>query len=335
MLKDVPQLINNKMNISNDSFLSYQEVKETIDKFEKEEWPIYDGIDLDTYLNKVNNRIISICHDKNYVFPALFFPGNEDFEFKYFRVRPVDEIKCKTLRAEYSYPPVAFTKSLRANLHGYPVFYCSDHPTVALLEYIQRWDNDNYKNREYAISRWSIKPNTKFLFQPFIPEKYNAINEYGMFAEYDNDDVRKLKWASHLTDDVLDGLRLFRDYFSDLFLRDDKRSISSFLAHRFLYGNGHSIDMLIYPSTKAKFGINNFAFHPNFVDEKMQLDRIYRLTVNDISEKVNRKFEFNLTHVNEFAINHNSQIHWFPIEPNKAKFDEFIKLDFKENFKEL
>ena len=70
-----------------------------------------------------------------------------DLNYKFYRVRPYEEIKDITSVREYSYPPKEYCKKNRVNLPGYPVFYCSPNPSIALLETIRnnhRENKDNY-----------------------------------------------------------------------------------------------------------------------------------------------------------------------------------------------
>jgi len=87
----------------------------------------------------------------------------------FYRFRKLKEIKDFDNYLEYSYPkPEDCSRIMRANLPGFPVFYCSYHPTTAILE-MEKW-NDN--ETRYVVSKW-IKRNKQYKFShlPTYPDR--------------------------------------------------------------------------------------------------------------------------------------------------------------------
>lgn len=305
---------------------SSEECLKFIDELNREQWSAFDGTNIDKYVNDFHKNMTNIC--QLYSTFALQTPQINPFDFKLFRVRACDEIKNKGIRCEYSYPPIAFTKrNLRANLIGAPVFYASDHPTVALLEYLQQWeDSKKYAGKEYVISKWNIRSNQRLFLAPFIPTKLEEINEYAVLAKFTNEEFRQ-KTKSNITDDEIDGLRIMKEYFSNEFIRDSERTISSYLGHHFIYRFPFGYNILMYPSLKAKHGKINFALHPNFADEMLELSHVYRIRVNEIQDLDDSimNFKYSLT---DIAFKQGTKIKWTDIKSN----EEYVKVLHKEDF---
>lgn len=307
-------------------FPSHKETLKFIEELNKEEWEKYDGKNLEGYLKKIHLKMTNIC--QLYSSFYLSTPHINPFDFKFFRARSCDQIKNNSLRCEYSYPPITFTtKNLRANLIGAPVFYASDNPIVALLEFIQQWDSpENYAEKEYVISRWKIKNNNQLFIAPFIPQKLNDINEYAVLAKFTNEEFRIKTGQKYITDDEINGIREMKEYFSNLFIKDEERTISSYLGHTYVYENPFGNSIFIYPSLKAKHEKINFAIHPNFADEMMDIAHIYRIKLNSILDENDlMSVKFQLI---DIAFNINSKLTWTSIKEH----ERLVKILFKNDF---
>ena len=307
-------------------FPSSNECLKFIDELNKVQWPTFDGENIEKYVSDFHKKMTNIC--KFYTSFALLTPQNNPFDFKLFRVRAVDEIKNKGMRCEYSYPPIAFTtRNLRANLIGAPVFYASDHPLVALLEYIQQWEDiEKYTEKEFVISKCNIRSNQRLFLAPFIPISLENKNEYAILAKFTNDEYRQMT-NSNIPDDQIEGLKLMREYFSNEFIKDSERSISSYLGHHFTYRFPYGNNILMYPSLKSKHRHNNFAMHPNFADEMLELSHIYRIKVNSINnlDEITMKFNYELI---DIAFNQGTKIIWNDISSNLGYINVLHKEDF-------
>ena len=140
-----------------------------IQELDKIEWPIYTGNSIENYTNEMYRLISNVCG--NVMALYLTIPQNIENIFNFYRVSELDEIKNLNLRCEYSYPPISYANSnLRANLSGHPVFYSSSNPILALLEYVNKYDNPKeYLGKEFVMSYWKLKPNETYNISPFVP----------------------------------------------------------------------------------------------------------------------------------------------------------------------
>lgn len=152
------------------------EAKKYINELERIDWSQYNGNNLKEYLDLNHQKITSISK----VFSTLYLkpPKETKLPFKFFRVRAANQITNRTARCEYSYPPIYFSKNLRANLEGFPVFYASDHPYTAMLEFVDQWNKDStsYKDQDFVISKWSITNQDSLMFSSFFPEEFKDRN---------------------------------------------------------------------------------------------------------------------------------------------------------------
>jgi len=318
--------------LNDDDFPSHNETLGFIEKLNSENWEEFDGLDSGKYIKEIHQRITGIS--KMLSAYLLIGPNEMANHFKFFRVRKTSEIKNKFLRSEFSYPPATFSNSnLRANLKGCPVFYASDHPTVALLEYLQQWeDPSKYVETEFVISRWKMNHPHKIVMAPFIPKTVQNVNEYTVLSQFTNDEFRK-RVGVELNDDKINGLREMHEYFSNLFINDKNRTISSYIGHYYLYYMAPLITTLfIFPSKMAKHGKLNFAIHPNVVDERMEISHIYRVKVKSIRDFGKKGMEFNFDIVNDFGVNENTRIVWSPINEVSDYFQENFKKDWGQEF---
>ncbi len=302
-------------------FPSHKETLSFIETLNTENWEEYNGSNIDKYLKETHLQMTNICK----VYSAFFLrtPQPNPFKFKFFRARKCDEIRNKNLRCEYSYPPIAFAKeNLRANLIGAPVLYLADHPLIAVLEIIKDIDNTNeYLNKDFVISNWNVRSNQRLFLAPFIPKSVENVNEYSVLGQFSNDEYRQ-KLNIKISDDEIEGIRTMKEYFSNLFINDNNRSISSYLGHYYSYKFHHGHNMFIYPSKKAKHSRINFTVNPNFADEMMEISHIYRIRINSKIEtdEIQMKVNFSLI---DIAFNENTKIKWKEIK-NVDPYAEFL-----------
>lgn len=312
-------------------FPTSNETNEFITELEKIDWKIFEGLNLEEYISNTHKQITSICK----LFSGIYLKPHFDtsIDFLLYRVRRSVDIKNPELRSEFSYPPVsATTNNLRANLIGNPVFYSSDHPIVALMEYIREWENPkNYQRVKYKISVWKLKLSNDLHIASFIPHSMKDVNEFYTLGEFTNEQIRNdLKIV--ISDDQIDGLRIMKEYFSKLFLRDDKRAISSYIGHFHIYKNPLGNVVFMYPSLKAMYGKCNYALHPNFVDEYLKLVNVYEMQVENIDHSGNGNYNCRFKFSNLFGIYERGRVHYGKISENMAHFKEIYKRDFNEEF---
>ena len=298
-----------------------------IQQLDSIDWESFDGIDLEKYIKKTSLILSDIILNR----ASTILKANENiFKGKFvYRVRKLNDIKNKQLRSEFSYPPVHFAKeNLRANLIGNPVFYSSDHPLTALLEYIQQWDIDShFKNEDLFISCWTVTPPNDYYIAPFVSSNINS--PLIKLRDFTKEEYMKA-FGVNLSVDNIQAIKALDDYFCSLFLGNKTRAnISAFLAHQFLYLSDNNC-ILFYPSIKTKYSKLNYAFHPNFADEYLYLSHIYHVSIMSIIGNKTGDLKFDYTLYDDIGIVQNSIIKWYSVDSNKEEFSKYFILDFRQ-----
>jgi len=305
---------------------SYNQTLENIEKLKEQEWEEFDGNNLKEYLQRTHLQLTNITGFT----PIQYLETQVNFEkdMKFFRERAESDIKNNEVRSEYSYPPICFsTTNMRANLIGNPVFYASNKPIIALLEFIQKWeDKTNYSDQVLLISCWELKKVKRFGIASYVPEELIDINEHAILSKYSNNTFRE-KANANISDDRINAMRALKDYLSKLFIEDDKRSISAYLGHINIYENIAKPPILIYPSIKSEKGEVNYAVHPNFVDENLSIKHIWKIQVDSI-KKNGQEMSIRFQILDEFGYNLNDYIRWTRISKNEKKIKALYKEDF-------
>ncbi|MBK8546279.1 MAG: hypothetical protein IPL63_02490 [Saprospiraceae bacterium] len=311
-------------------FPSTETVNKLIEELNGIKWEIYQGGDIYEHMEQLEKKFFS-----RLPFMSTYLkktPVNFTFPIKFYRVRPFSKIINDRLICEYSYPiPKFTTENGRANFINHPVFYASDHPVVALLEYIQKVDDiESFKDKEFIISKWEIKSPGEYLFAPFFNSNLTSHNIFTKLAEFTKEEFEAL--GNTVTDDEYNALKLMNNYLAELFLVDDKRCISSYLAHKNIYDNPIGHCFIIYASKMVEYHGNNYAFHPNFVDTQMELKHIYKIKIDNIS-KDGHKFQIMNTMTSKFGVNIKGIINWVEIENNLDNFNAAYRNDFGNEIK--
>ncbi len=309
-------------------FPSTETVKQLIQDLNGIEWEIYQGGDIHEYIKSIEKKFFSRLQ---FLFTYLKeTPETSEIPINFYRVRPFNDIINDKLICEYSYPiPKFTTKNGRANLINHPVFYASDHPVGAILEYVQTLENiETYKDQEFAISKWEIKNPGQYFFVPFFSSKITSHNIFYKLAEFTKEESEII--GHHISDDEYNALKILNDYFAELFLSDNNRCISSYLAHKNIYEHPNGHYFIMYASKMTDYYSNNYAFHPNFVDTKMELKHIYRVKIHNI-ERSSYIYKADITMASSFGVNLNGKIEWVDIENNLQNFNLTYRNDFREN----
>lgn len=307
---------------------SREEAEKYIIELDKIDWKSFEGENIGEYIEKNHQLITGITgvHSHMFLVPHSDVPIN----FKIFRVREAKSIKNKYLRCEYSYPPIEHSKNLRANLKGFPVFYASDTPLTAVLEYIQQWqDASNYLDKDYVISVWSILEKRKICFAPYFSKEQIGINPIAFLGQFSDDDFRKIT-NSEVDKTYIDGMRIMKNYFANKFISDEKYSISSYVSFRLMYMNPLYNTIIIYPSKQSNLAATNYAIHPNFADEKMKLERVYRITIKNIEDFGKDNFKLDFQMHKKLLFNHHSILK--EADTSSEKNIELFRKYYKDDF---
>lgn len=317
------------MNPNQLKFPSRKTVKEAIEAINSTVWEVYDGSELKLYLKKVENLYFS-----KLPYLSTFYkmtPDNFKLPLDFYRARPYEGIINEKSIEEYSYNKNAANNG-RAHLINHPVFYAAENPFVALLECIQNVkDLESYEGKEFVISKWRANSSGKFILAPFLSAEVAPQNILTRLAQFSKEDFEAL--GNTINDEEFEALLILKDYIIKMFLTDGNRGVSSYLGHKIIYDNPINNIILIYPSKLAKYHRNNYALHPNFVDENMILEYVYKICINDLSQ-TDDGIKFNY-YMKGIGINDNGIIKWMPIHMNESKFKNLYEKDFCQPYKEI
>lgn len=177
------------------------------------------------------------------------------------------------LARTFSYPnPVFCSSNGRANVAKFPVFYCSDNAGTAVAELRPKVGDTVF------LSEWVIRCHRSTEQATMFPPTIETGNPWIKIAT----NLRRGRvsfYEEHFGKEVTDRVDQIFSFFGDLFLNEGPPyAVTSSLAFNFLYKR--LVDYLIYPSFVTRAGSCNLAFHPNFVDEFFQIDRVFNLYVD-------------------------------------------------------
>ena len=301
-------------------------VKKAIRKLNNVEWPIYkEGENITDFINKVE----SIVFKEFEIWPNLFKKLKfSDFNLKIFRVRAEDSFKNINLFSEHKYPPLNNTTFGRCNFPKSPVFYSSNNALTALMETVRA----NHSNkRKFCITRWNIvQSNEELIFQHFLGEKLDPENPFRELVEKEKIQLREF-FKDKLNDDQKNGLIHLVNFLSNSFINDNTYSVSASLAHRAIFAD-HKMptDILMYPSIQTQFRSVNLAIHPNFVDNRMYIQRFYMVELVNY-ERETGTFNINIS---KYGIANKSVIDWKSLNPKDELYKQILKEDFGEMMKD-
>lgn len=294
----------------------------SIERLKKIEWPKYiQGDDVYEYISQIENEIF-----KEFPIIPNFFRELEfsDFNLKIFRTRAVDSIRNINTYSEHSYPPAQFTGFGRCNFPNYPIFYSSNNALTALKETVRANSSDS---RKFCITKWKIRKSTeKIIFQNFLHTHLNEDNHFKKLTESDIENI-KSTFDNRLNDDQKIGLIHFINFLHDTFIKDKEYSLSASLAHRAIFAKHiKPSEILMYPSIQTQKRGVNLAIHPNFVDNRMFIQRFYIVELVDYIQETGR---FNLR-ITQYGIAKSSGIEWRQIDPEDVYYQKIMKEDFGE-----
>lgn len=221
------------------------------------------------------------------------------------------------LSESFSYPPNP--KRGRANLEGFPVFYCSVNPKTALLEMKEVLTS----GETYYVSEWKIDFLEDVLIQPLI---YNSTTLEGSFEMSDivKDQMEKVfsgGFFGSLPDEQKENIKHLFLRLGDLFTLPGSENyhITSSYAHSLLYDMKKQpvlpLSILMYPSVTSEHKGINLAIHPDFVNSKMMsLNSVSKVKVLEIKEE-----GVHVTVIEAGIRNDENTIDWF--HPATTKFE--------------
>lgn len=297
------------------------DAKNAIERIRQKGFPKYnDSVTVNEYIHIVSKVIT----EEFGILPNFMTKlPRENFLFKIFRVRPVDSFENINLFSQHSYPPINVVGFGRCNFPQYPVFYGSNNAMTALLEVARE---NKGLNKKYCISKWEIESKDDIIFQSFIQAKLIDNSDYDELRELQRKKINT-PFENRLTKGQCDGIILLLEFLDKSFITDSNYSLSACLAHRAIYStHSHETDILMYPSIQTQYTGINLAIHPNYVDNNMQLKRMYIMDLENY-ELSTREINFSITNYGEVIRN---QVIWTNVNPNDQKYKEIIKEDFPD-----
>ncbi|ADQ78303.1 hypothetical protein Palpr_0141 [Paludibacter propionicigenes WB4] len=274
-------------------------------------------------LKKIENlpseelKSVLLEHSKN-SFPILFRPICIN-NTSYWRLTESRHYMNIGLISEFSYPPSALTKFGRANIPYHPVFYCSESPTTPFFEMV---NEDDFKDKVYYLSKWIVRGNKEvklatFTFAKNMPENSDSESHFVSFDKFkdlfsENENLQRKAYDAFV-------------YLSECFVKE-QHYVTSFIGYDHLYGmNEYSADMLLYPSIRTDNNKLNFAIHPNFVLQEMELEYVIQLNVKKL-HKLDFSIEFEILNV---GFNNNGFLSWQSFKKIPESIQNKIHNDLK------
>jgi len=301
--------------------VSEERIENAMQKMLQIELPIFDGnITVDKYIAQITKTI----KDEFGFLPHVCRPMKQNtFNLPIYRVREVESISNIDLFSEHSYPPSNLVGMGRCNFPNYPVFYAATDPSVAILEVLRSTPS----SKEYCISIWDVsQTNDDFIFQSFLNVLLPKENVFAVIHKDMKSKLNQNIFNGNLSENQQDALDRCLTYLDSQFILDESYSISATLAHRCLYMD-YSLrtDILMYPSVQSKMKGVNLAIAPNFVDNNMQIKRLYNIKVNNFDLDKNT---LNLD-VLKIGIIQKNVILWHEFNMNNSEHAALIVEDFK------
>ena len=244
---------------------------------------VIDGFRKIEYLNEGNHEYKTIKEEyfKNIkLFPNLIAP-NGKWGIPLYRTSIINNPKIDITDIQsFSFPsPIYCTKKGRCNLIGHPVFYASINVEAALRERRKDDDMPLEKGDEVYISHWKIKENVDFRYAQFI---FNDDVKLGTLVKNLNiSNKNKLKnLSTSYSLNKQQSFEYLNNKISEFFLSKNY-NFSSFIAHNTLYENSKDAplkaDAILYPSLQAGYNSLNFAIHPDFVLNNLELIKVDKI----------------------------------------------------------
>lgn len=308
-------------NLTND-FPSYLDVKKAIEKLRTTNFPKFTEYDnIESFVKDIDKLLVNEFK----ILPDIKTRLNaRSFKLPIFRVRELNSNFDTRLFAEHSYPPVNLTGYGRCNLPKRPVFYAATNPLVALSEIVKQ---GNYQDKEFCISKWKIIESDKDIVVQSFDQM--TLNKETIFNDLKSSLINRINepFEGKLDEDQSRAILLLLEFLHQSFIDDNNYTVSSYIANRALYtDHNFPTNIILYPSVQTKLNHINLAMHPNFVDNQLQIERLYKLKLNhlDIDKGI-----YNIT-LSRYAVIDNNSVIWKLITPEDQTYKGYVKEDFPD-----
>lgn len=226
--------------------------------------------------DEIENTIYDLCIVLPSICATTIPEGFNDISF--FRARMKSTIGDKedlSLEQTYSYPPPSVCKNNgRANFKYTSVFYCSDSYLASILECNPEVGDIGY------LSLWKPNTNRDLKFGTYLPTNLDPYNNFASIAK------RAFAFfeQEHINEPLGRQMIELRKFLAERFVNElPPYGITSYIANQALFREFEN-DFIIYPSSKAFAYYNNYAFHPNSVNQNLRLKKVLKFKVVDKEE---------------------------------------------------
>jgi hypothetical protein len=298
-------------------FKTIEETVKSIAKLRLVEWPTFDSVhNIELFIKEVECILFS---EFDYLPSAI--RKNKKFGLPIFRARELSKEFNIDNPIQHSYPPANFVKLGRCNFPKNPVFYGSINPLTALREVIR---DNSYSSKTYCITKWSVSSNIEEISsQSILQIPLPPNNQFTMLKDDERNKVKGI-FGRNLSDSQVNGIISYWEFLHEIFTSKDSYSLSATLAHKTLYSeNAARADILMYPSLQSESVACNFAIHPNFVDNHMNIEWAYIVELLNYEVSTGR---FDLS-VKQFGRIENNRFIWSLA--NSKLYDHAYDQDFK------
>jgi hypothetical protein len=203
------------------------------------------------------------------------------------RVIPKDSEEDITDPKTFSYAPATKTFNYqRANTPGYPVFYAAIDSKTAIQELRISSAETIKRGDQIYLSEWRVKQGAKcdlncLTMPDIIGEKYFI----GPIAQQLNFAIPLI--LSKMEPQLREVQIYLMAELASIFLKGSYFQ-SGIIAHHLIYeardNKTDYADGIVYPSCANNFESLNYALHPNFVDNSMEIVSVRKISFDEFTE---------------------------------------------------
>lgn len=307
-----------------EKFPTLVEVKEAIQRLDRKSIPEFDSsISVEEYVAKIHDIL---SEEFGYAFWPLQRMKHKNFSLNIFRARELNSFKNINLIREHSYPPLNVVGMGLCNFPGYPVFYSSNDGMTALIEAVNATKKHKAK---FCISKWGINsPESELVFQNFLQMTLPKENHFNLLNDKMKENINApfiRSFGKKLSKEQEEGLLEYLKFFHSIFIKDKNYSLSAAIAFKSLFAD-HSFrtDILMYPSIQTYFKGVNLAINPNFVENHLELKRLYIVTLENYNPN-----DGNIqVQISNYAEIKKNMIFWKKLSPDNEEYESSLKEDF-------
>ena len=272
--------------------------------------------------NRISIKEVKDIYHKN--IPYLLVPvvniSNENINnfFPIYRARPFNAVKNIYQYSEYFCPPINKPTGFgRCNWNGKNVFYGSENIFTALKETKEEYkDGSDFFVGEWVVNINKLKSFPKISFILYLSKDIDNKSLKQFLSKWD-EYYRKDKRLSNI-----ENPEYLHNKLSELFVKVSNKQypITAFISDTALYGvNKDNLSqikfpILLFPSSETNTKTVNYAIHPAFAWEYMELKYIYHIKLKNSNKLIQ-----NIEYVKIGVVDEKRNIEWFNITQDLTK----------------